>query len=83
YGKGSGIGGYGDCDGYLGESSRGDAGRFGSGDEHDLYRGSKIRAGGGPDSGPAASYGGSYGSGAMADPGIQNMCGTNFFYPKF
>ncbi|GKC53445.1 hypothetical protein Tco_1076190, partial [Tanacetum coccineum] len=66
YGKGSGIGGYGDCDGYLGESSRGDASRFGSGDEHDLYRGSKIRAGWGPDSGPAASYGGSYGSGGYS-----------------
>nr|GEX38744.1 heterogeneous nuclear ribonucleoprotein 1 [Tanacetum cinerariifolium] len=66
YGTGSSIGGYGDSDGYLGESSRGDASRFGSGDEHDLYTGSQTRAGGGRDSGPAASYGGSYGSGGYS-----------------
>nr|GEY48793.1 heterogeneous nuclear ribonucleoprotein 1 [Tanacetum cinerariifolium] len=66
YVKGSSIGGYGDCDGYLGESSYGDASRFGSGDEYDPYRGSKMRAGGGPDSGPGASYGGSYGSGGYS-----------------
>nr|GEZ13932.1 heterogeneous nuclear ribonucleoprotein 1 [Tanacetum cinerariifolium] len=66
YGKCSSIGGYGDCDGYLGESSCGDASRFGSDDEYDPYRGSKMGAGGGPDSGPGASYGGSYGSGGYS-----------------
>lgn len=63
---GEGSGGYGDCGGYRGESFRGDASRFGSGDEYGPYRYANLGAGGGPDSGPAPSYGGSYGSGGYS-----------------
>ncbi|PWA94016.1 heterogeneous nuclear ribonucleoprotein A3 [Artemisia annua] len=65
-GEGSSIGGYGDCRGYRGESFRGDASRFGSGDEYGGYSYANLGAGGGPDSGPAPSYGGSYSTGGYS-----------------